>query len=252
MFTRCPACHTVHPLNAALLAQGAGKYRCGKCNKISNALDSLFDEWPEPGASAAAKGNVPELGISIDLKAPRDAEFSAKENPVAEEGAGDAGPVRKGMLVRIAWIFAALALLVVTVINVTDVFRQPLQENAALQKSLVKMGIRESVPESPYRDLSKIHLITSEMRSHPGRADALRLSATIINQASRRQAYPVLEVILLDPNGEALASRQFEPFEYLAENADIEAGMTPKAYLSVVLDLADPGNQAVGFEFKIQ
>ena len=252
MFTRCPACHTVHPLNAALLAQGAGKYRCGKCNKISNALDSLFDEWPDAGASAAAEGSTPELGISIDLNAPKDAEFSAEENSDDEKGVGEAGTVRKGMLVRVAWIIAALVLLVVTVINFTDVFREPLQENAALQKSLVKMCIRESVPEPPYRDLSKIHLITSEMRNHPGRTDALRLSATIVNQANRRQAYPVLEVILLESGGLALASRQFEPSEYLAEDADIEAGMTPKAYLSVVLDLADPGNQAVGFEFKIQ
>jgi len=252
MFTRCQACHTVHPLNAALLAQGTGKYRCGKCNKISNALDSLFDEWPDAGASAAAKGDVPELGISIDLKAPRDAEFSAEENPADEEGAGEVDVVRKGKLVRIIWIIAALALLVVTVINLADVFREPLQENTSIQESLVKMGIRESVPESPYRDLSKIHLITSEMRNHPGRTDALRLSATIVNQASRRQAYPVLEVILLDSGGQALASRQFEPSEYLAEEADIQDGMTPEAYLSVVLDLADPGNQAVGFEFKIQ
>jgi predicted Zn finger-like uncharacterized protein len=252
MFTRCPACHTVHPLNAALLAQGAGKFRCGKCNKISNALDFLFDEWPDAGASAAAKGSTPELGISIDLNAPNNAEFSAEENPDDENGVGEAGTVRKGMLVRVAWIIAALVLLVVTVINLADVFREPLQENAALQKSLVKMGIRESVPEPPYRDLSKIHLITSEMRNHPGRTDALRLSATIVNQANRRQAYPVLEVILLESGGLALASRQFEPSEYLAEDADIEAGMTPKAYLSVVLDLADPGNQAVGFEFKIQ
>ena len=252
MFTRCPACHTVHPLNAALLAQGAGKYRCSKCNKISNALDSLFDEWPDAGASAAAQGNVPQLGVPIDLKAPEDAEFSAEEDPAADQGAAQAGPARKRILVRVAWIFTALVLLVVTVINLADVLQEPLQENTGIQKSLVKMGIRESVPEPPYRDLSKIHLITSEMRNHPGRMDALRLSATIVNQASRHQAYPILEVILLDSNGQALASRQFEPSEYLAEDADFQDGMTPEAYLSVVLDLADPGNQAVGFEFKIQ
>jgi predicted Zn finger-like uncharacterized protein len=251
MFTRCPACHTVHPLNAALLAQGAGKYRCGKCHKVSDALDSLFDEWPDAGASAATKGEIPELGISIDLNTPRDAEFSAEQNSDDEQDAGESGVGRKGKLASIAWTIAALALLIVTVINFTDVFKKPLQENASLQEGLVKIGVKESVPATPYRDLSKIQLITSEMRNHPGRKDALRLSATIVNQASRRQAYPVLEVILMDSGGEALASRQFKPAEYLAEDADIQDGMTPQAYLSVVLDLADPGNQAVGFEFKI-
>ena len=252
MFTRCPACHTVHPLNAALLAQGGGQYRCGKCNKISNALDSLFDEWPDAGARAAEKGNIPELGISIDLKAPADAEFSEQEHQAGEESDDNAGIGRKATWVRTAWVLAALALLIVTVINLADIFREPLLERAEIQKSLVKMGIRDSVPEAPFRDLSQIHLVTSEMRNHPARKDALRLSATLVNQAKQRQPYPGLEVILLDLDGQALASRLFEPSEYLAEDAKVEDGMTPGAYLSVVLDLADPGSLAVGFEFKIQ
>ena len=57
MYTRCPACHTVHPVNASLLAQGGGKYRCGKCNKSANALESLFDEWPEPGDKPPGAGS---------------------------------------------------------------------------------------------------------------------------------------------------------------------------------------------------
>lgn len=252
MFTRCPACHTVHPLNAALLAQGGGQYRCGKCNKISNALESLFDEWPDAGASAATKGNIPELGISIDLKASGDADFSDGEQEEGEKSDGNGEVKVKGKWVRFAWVSAALALLVVTAVNLANLFREPLQEHAGIQKSLVKMGIRESVPEPPFRDLGQIHLVTSEMRNHPARKDALRLSATLVNRAGRPQPYPGLEVILLDLDGQALASRQFEPSEYLAEGANIEDGMTPDAYLSVVLDLADPGNQAVGFEFKIQ
>ena len=234
-------------MNAALLAQGAGKYRCGKCNKVSNALDSLFDEWPDAGASAPAAGTVPELGISIDLKASGDAEFPDGESPAKEKKSG-----RKRMLARAAWGAAALALLVITVVHLADVFQQPLQENARLQEGLVKIGLRESVPESTYRDLNQIHLVASEMRSHPTQTDALRLSATIVNRASQSQAYPELEVILLDVNGQTLARRLFKPSEYLAEGANIEGGMTPEAYLPVVLDLADPGNQAVGFEFKIQ
>ena len=56
MFTRCPGCHTVHPVNAALLARGGGRYRCGKCNRAGNALDALFDDWPEAGEAPPAAG----------------------------------------------------------------------------------------------------------------------------------------------------------------------------------------------------
>ena len=247
MFTRCPGCHTVHPLNAALLAQGAGKYRCGKCNKVSNALESLFDEWPDAGDSAPTAGSVPALGISIDLKTPRDAEFSDGEDPAEVEITRS-----KGKLARAAWGTAALVLLIVLVVNLADLLQKPLQENSEIQQGLAKIGLTELPPESPYRDLDKIQLVASEMRSHPSRANALRLSATIVNRAARSQAYPGLEVILLDLKGQAVASRQFAPSEYLAEGADIDGGMTPEAYLPVVLDLADPGSLAVGFELNIR
>ena len=69
MHFRCPACSTVHPLNAAVLAQGGGKVRCGKCNATANALDSLFDDWPGPGQKPAARGELPVLGQAIDLQA---------------------------------------------------------------------------------------------------------------------------------------------------------------------------------------
>ena len=81
------------------------------------------------------------------------------------------------------------------------------------------MGLRELPVQKPFRDLGQIQLVASEMRSHPDPADALRLSATIVNRASRSQAYPGLEVILLDLKGQALASRQFEPSEYLARGS---------------------------------
>ena len=69
MFTRCTACHTVHPVNAALLAQGGGRYRCGKCKQVNDALASLFDEWPAAGDRPPTAGDVPVLGLSIDLEA---------------------------------------------------------------------------------------------------------------------------------------------------------------------------------------
>jgi len=244
VYTRCPGCHTVHPLNAALLAQGDGKYRCGKCNKVSNALESLFDDWPDAGDPVPALGSVPTLGMSIDLNAPDEDDFSVEEIPGGEKSTN-----RNDKLVRVAWLSAALVLLIVTAFNLAYFFRQPQQEYRGIQNSLGKFGLSEAPPEALGRD--QIQLVGRDMRSHPERADALRLSATIVNRAARHQAFPGLEVILMDSNGQAIASRRFEPFEYLTTGADIEGGMTPEAYLPVVLDLADPGRQAVGFELNI-
>ena len=42
----------------------------------------------------------------------------------------------------------------------------------------------------------------------------------------------------------------FSPPDYLAEGASRDSGMTPQAYLPLVLDLPDPGREAVGFELN--
>ena len=117
---------------------------------------------------------------------------------------------------------------------------------------LVKTGLREASPTAPFRNLDQVQLLSRNMRSHLTRSDTLSLSLTIVNRAPRSQAFPKLEVILLDASGEALISRLFEPEEYLAQGADIDTGMTPEAYLHINLDLADPGRQAVGFELNFR
>ena len=246
MYTRCSACHTVHPINAALLVQGAGQYRCGKCNKLNDALVSLYDTWPDAGAAAPIPGNVPKLGLSLDLEAAREDVIFAGEKD------DEPRPEKGRVISRGIWIAVALVLLLVTVANLGHFFRQPLLENAQIQRGLVKAGLQEESTARVTPDLGLIELVSSEMRSHPDQPDTLRLNATITNRANLKQAYPRLEVVLLDSLGEPLALRIFNPGDYLAEDADIGAGMTSGAYLPLALNLSDPGQQAVGFELKIR
>jgi len=254
VYTRCPGCHTVHPLNAPLLAQGAGKYRCGKCNKLNDALESLFEEWPDAGESPATRGDLPVFGISIDLDAAKKAKLRPDNDILfpEEDEATEKSASRNGKMLRAAWIFAAIALLIFVAINLGEYFQQPLLDSPVVREAMVKTGLREPPLEAPFRDLEQIQLVSRDMRSHPTRTGALRLSATIVNRAPLAQAFPGLEVILLDSGGQPLASRMFKPEEYLAEDADIETGMTPEAFLPITLDLADPGNQAVGFELNFR
>jgi len=254
MFTRCPGCHTVHPVNASLLAQGAGKYRCGKCKQLNNALASLFDEWPDPGDHPPAPGKLPVLGLSLDLEAAKQARLSSGEASLIAEGEGgeDQGAGRSKKLLRAAWITSAIALLILVTIYLAEFFQQPLLDSTIVRNMLVKTGLRETSPTLPLRDLDQIQLLSRDMRSHPTQPDTLSLSLTIVNRAPRSQAFPGLEVILLDSGGQTLTSRLFEPVEYLAEDANIETGMTPEAYLHIKLDLADPGRQAVGFELHFR
>ena len=233
MFTRCTACHTVHPVNASLLARGAGKYRCGKCKKLCNALDSLFDEWPRAGDRPPAVGELPVLGMPIDLEDARKARLTPDEAALRGDTETIPGvPARSGnKLARLTWITMALVIAVTVTVKLAEFYQKPLTNQ-------------------PFRDLSQIHLVSRDLISHPFQADMLRLTATIVNRAPESQPYPDLEVILLDAGGDPMSTLRFSPPDYLAEGAPADSGMTPQAYLPLILDLPDPGREAVGFELN--
>jgi len=254
VFTRCTGCHTVHPVNAALLAVGAGRYRCGKCNKLNNALESLFDEWPAAGAQPTRAGDTPVLGDALDLKAAAKARREPTEAPTDPED--DATEPARGRaarwLLRAAWIAGGFAVLLVIAVQWSRFLGEPLLDRAAIKSTLVRAGLQAPPPRAAFRDLDRIHLVRRELRSHPTRPGHLRLSATLVNRAAQSQPYPDIDVALLDAAGEVVLRQHFVPADYLAPGAPDGAGLAPHAYLPLVLDLEDPGVRAVGFELEFK
>lgn len=244
MYTRCKGCHTVHPVNASLLARDGGKYRCGKCKKAGNALEALFDEWPQPGDKPPKPGPIPDLGLSIDLD-------KARTSRSGEENAGEAAPGKShARLTRLAWIGMLLVVVIAVAFELSDYFGEPLLEAPAVQSVITRLGISDPKPASPYRDLSQIQLVSRDLRSHPQRAGMLQLTATIVNRSNQAQPYPDIEVVLFDASGQPVGQELFHPADYLSDGAAKNSGMTPQAFLPLVLDLADPGSEAVGFELN--
>lgn len=258
MFTRCPGCHTVHPLSAALLAQGNGLYRCGKCNKVSNALQNLFDAWPEAGQK-------PDTGRSGNRQPPvldvpgesNDGPESESPAEVSEEeaallraagfGVADSPTPAGG---RKAWAAAAVVLAAVTLLNLFFVSGDALLAQPAIRGALQGIGAIEAPPEPMYRNLDLLHLASSEMHSHPTLDETLVLNATIVNRADRKQPFPALQVTLFDAQNQPLASRVFAPEDYLPPGSGTATGIPPGAYLPIIMELLDPGQHAVGFEMK--
>ncbi len=254
MHTRCPGCHTVHPVNALLLAQDRGKYRCGKCKQINNALESLFDDWPDPGDRPPVAGKLPLLGARLDLEAAKQARLKPGQSSLSTdvEDKKDQHSSKSTMHLRAAWISALLVLIFLVTVYFAKFFQQPLPNTSTDGGMQTRTEFEESSISGPFRNLDQLQLLSRDMRSHAAQSDVLSLSLTIVNRASRSQAYPDLDVILLDSGGQILVSHIFKPQEYLAEGTEIETGMSPDVYLYINMDLADPGRQAVGFELNFQ
>jgi predicted Zn finger-like uncharacterized protein len=82
-------------------------------------------------------------------------------------------------------------------------------------------------------------------------AGALRLRASVVNQAHRSQPYPLLRVTLEDRFGAKVARREFTPAEYLPGRTAPRQLLAPGARADADLKLADPGREAVGFELDV-
>lgn len=248
MYTRCPACHAVHAVSAAALAAASGRYRCARCNKVSNATECLFDELPSAGDRPPGPGELPVLGMPIDLEAAARARRELPPADGAEESPESAGGRRAARgLLRAVWIMVGIVVVGYSAVRLAEFSGHPLFD----REDVTRNGLTGQEAGSAFRDLDRIHLVNRDLRNHPTQPGMLRLSATIVNRAERIQPYPVIEVALLDAAGRTLATRRLEPPDYV-ESDRAAAGMAPGAYTPFRVDLDDPGERAVGFELAFR
>lgn len=243
MFTRCPQCKTVHPLNAAVISRTRGLVQCGRCNRVFSALSFLYDEWPSGQAYGPAKGanTVPPVIGAIRTEE----SASGDGTPETEEPEEDITQTS-----RPGWLIATIFLILLTIANAAWTFREPLGEIPLVKGWLEQSGWLQVEQDGLLKDPQQFQLVSRDLHSHPTRAGILVLNLTFVNLAQRSQVFPVLELTLLDAANQPVARRRLQPMDYLRPDADIKAGLAAEVYLPVLLELGDPGSRAVGFEIN--
>jgi predicted Zn finger-like uncharacterized protein len=243
MYTRCPQCKTVHPLTTLLISHSRGLVQCGQCSCTFNVLDFLFDDWPSGRAHGSV--NNPDIAPPV-LGATKEAAGSASIMSARTDAPADTNQQPS----RFTWRQAIVLLVLVTTVNAVWTFREPLLEIPLVSAGLEKVGWLTADQNGLLKDPQQIQLVSRDMHMHPTRTGVLVLSLTIINLAPRSQVFPDLEVTLLDADSEPVAQRRLQPADYLRPDTDIRAGLAADVYLPVLLELGDPGQQAVGFEIR--
>ena len=239
MYTRCPQCKTVHRMTAVLLSHTRGLVQCGECKRTFSALSFLFDEWPAGEGHGPSKGaNAVPPVLGKPAKKPVSTDNSDQQPEKVDEDK------RQQQI----WIGAVTLLLILTIANATWTFRKPLQKIPQVNAMMGQSDDHQSGQMGLLKDRSQIQLVSRDMHTHPTRTGILVLSLTFVNLAQHSQAYPKMEITLLDATNQQIAKRRFQPPEYLRAGTDTSRGLATDVYLPVLLELGDPGDQAVGFE----
>jgi hypothetical protein len=206
-------------------------------------LNILFDDWPSGRAYGPAEDpdtDLPILGPVKKAKRTSNGAASESDPPDDIEAAQH----------RLAWGLATALLVLLTIANTAWTFHQPLLEYPAVNHWLKQAGWLQVQPQGLLKDPQQFQLVSRDIHSHPTRSGILILSLSFVNLAQRSQTFPDLEITLLDVANQPVARRRLQPADYLRPGFDSKAGLATDVYLTVLLELGDPGEQAVGFEIQ--
>jgi predicted Zn finger-like uncharacterized protein len=283
MYTQCPECLSVFSLDAATLAKAHGHVVCGHCGAGFDSLATLTEQLvPEPfvelpvnepafeppcldlvvyrprpdppavvedGSAGVAK---PVEDFSQLVFAPRFARTAPARQPAKTPRQNRRRRARASGERRWPWVLACVVLLLLLAIQLAWAERDPLIRNPTvghwLRGSCAALNCDLPLVAAP----QQLQLLASNVQAHPSVANALMISAGVRNDAAFAQPYPVLTIVLSDAQGQRLAMRRLQPREYLDDDAIRQRGLAPGASAVLLLEVEDPGDKAVAFEFSFE
>lgn len=271
MFTQCRGCGEIFTLLVDDVVHAHGKVRCNVCGTVFDALETLSAEQPHEDDDLILHDNdnpPPLLTRSYDSELENSVQDEVEslqldENSTSEEPefisslnteqpeAPFVTPIKKPESKKpgkkLIWILLSLTMLTLLVWQTVVA----LQNGAIiLPEHQLSERICQTLLCSEQRkkaNLDAISLISRNIRPHPGRDQALIISASMINSNHLSLSFPALQIKLSDLNGKPMAMRRFLPEEYLPEEI-LEAGFLSDTLIPFTIEVQSPGDQAVAFE----
>ncbi|HVN42722.1 MAG TPA: DUF3426 domain-containing protein, partial [Steroidobacteraceae bacterium] len=135
--------------------------------------------------------------------------------------------------------------------QLTHHFRQDLVRHPQLGPPLAALYQRLGLPLAPNWDPRAFELRqwgSSDAAASPGH---LTVRASITNRAAFAQPLPLLRLQIEDRFGGAVATRDFEPREYLKDPSMAPRMLPAGASTEANLEIADPGAEGVGYHLDV-
>ncbi len=202
----------------------------------------------EPAGSAAATSESEDSAATEDL--PETASAKMPEAAELPPRLALESPKKGGSIAAtVFWFIASLCMVGLAGLQYSYFNRVELSRHAAYRPWLEQLCDIAGCQLPLQRDPKSIELVDHAVQSHPRYQDSLLITATLINNARHPQPFPVVEIVMTDIEQRIVASRRFRPADYLAET-NSDTPFMPLNEVHLLLEILDPGESAVGFEFN--
>ncbi len=221
---------------------------------------------PPSEADAAGRTPVPKTELTTDTAAPQPGLFAEKtaepparvvpgETVVPELLRGDLSQLvpapGPSWLVRLGQLSLAVFLLLLLASQYAWFMPEELLARLPFARTGLAWAYDQLDRDLPMpRDITRIHLLSRDVRVHPDYGNVLLVNAKLINTASYTQPFPRVRLILFGVNGRVIAARSFQPEEYLPSDPASAVGMEPDRPVQVGMEVVAPGTTAVSYEFQ--
>lgn len=245
------------------LTHARGHVRCNLCGTVFDGMETLsatkphededlllhdFDNAP-PLLTQAYHSMLVADTVEEELEEPVVPDFVTEEEVLVEEVPYVAEKQIKQQPHTSRWVWSGLALLMVV-----SLFWQVQHALASGQMTLPDhafseklCGLMQCAEVQEAVDLNAVSLVSRNIRPHPGRDNALIISASMINANADNPMFPALEIKLSDLDGQIVAMRRFVAAEYVPGDV-LRAGFVANTLIPINLEIVSPGADAVAFE----
>lgn len=246
--TLCPACGTTFRVTPDQLKAKQGRVRCGQCQHVFNAIETLQEAKPEDTLNSQIE-TQPEFAVMQELVAVGPVAVAATPEPfigerdelawseMVREPLREVEPprLRRAWPWALASVLALLALMLQIIIHFrVEVSLWVPSAKPALLVLCEAMGCEVPLPQ--LSDLVSIE--TSDLHPDSSQKDRLVLVAMLKNRAAFVQAYPHLELSLTDSLDKAVVRKVLAPAEYLAKEMDSAKGFVANSELAIKVSLS--------------
>ncbi|MBK8164284.1 MAG: DUF3426 domain-containing protein [Gammaproteobacteria bacterium] len=249
MLATCPHCH-----NAVDVGDGSAVMLCEYCGReFHPAATPVIAAMPESALPepAPAEYAPPESAPRPQYRLQISPEERATLGPRAHVATAAASATHSPFA-TLTWSVGILVLVGALLVQYAYFMREDLARHSALRPWLETLCTYAQCEIPLLRDPARVRIAGRDIRRHPETEGALRVMLTLENEAAHVQAYPIIQLSFFDVRDRLLARRRFTPQEYLSVTVNPALGMPVRQPVQTMIDIVDPGPDAVNFEFLLR